>query len=56
MNRRLLALLALIGVHGHLSAEQKHDLANAAQQAAQALGMSARELDDLFTAAAEVAL
>ena len=41
MNRRLLALLALIGVHGHLSAEQKHDIANAAYQAAPGAGAAA---------------
>ena len=33
MNKRLVTLLALLGIHQHLSAEQKHDLATAAYQA-----------------------
>lgn len=33
MNKRLATLLALLGIHQHLSAEQKHDLATAAYQA-----------------------
>lgn len=33
MNKRLATLLSLLGIHQHLSAEQKHDLATAAYQA-----------------------
>lgn len=33
MNKRITTLLALFGIHQHLSAEQKHDLATAAYQA-----------------------
>lgn len=33
MTKRLTTLLALLGIHQHLSAEQKHDLATAAYQA-----------------------
>lgn len=33
MNKRLASLLALVGIHQHLSAEQKHDLVNATYQA-----------------------
>ncbi len=32
MTKRLTTLLALLGIHQHLSAEQKHDLATAAYQ------------------------
>lgn len=34
MNKRLTSLLALLGIHQHLSAEQKHDLVSAAYQSA----------------------
>lgn len=34
MNKRLTAMLALLGIHQHLSAEQKHDLAAAAYHSA----------------------
>lgn len=34
MKQRLVTLLALVGINQHLSAEQRHDLANAAMQTA----------------------
>ena len=34
MNKRLASLLALLGIHQHLSAEQKNDLATAAYHSA----------------------
>jgi len=34
MNKRLVSLLALLGINQHLSAEQRHDLMSAAYQSA----------------------
>jgi hypothetical protein len=41
LKKRIGAVLALIGIHGSLSAEQKHDVATAAYHAAPGAGASA---------------